>query len=81
LTTQIFDRTDPHLEDDSVFAVDSLIVDFIPLKGNPEATLCNSILRTVYIPSIKSALGSQCVLLPVLLGDYSKAEGESEEKG
>ena len=40
LTTQIFDRIDPHLKDDSVFAVkDSLIVDFLPLKGNPKATL------------------------------------------
>jgi catechol 1,2-dioxygenase len=40
VTTQIFDRMDPHLEDDSVFAVkDSLIVDFVPLKGNPKATL------------------------------------------
>ncbi len=40
LTTQIFDRKDPYLENDSVFAVkDSLIVDFRPLKGNPKATL------------------------------------------
>jgi catechol 1,2-dioxygenase len=40
VTTQIFDRIDPHLGDDSVFAVkDSLIVDFIPLKGNPKASL------------------------------------------
>jgi catechol 1,2-dioxygenase len=40
VTTQIFDRIDPHLEDDSVFAVkESLIVDFVPLKGNPKATL------------------------------------------
>ena len=40
VTTQIFDRVDPHLEDDSVFAVkESLIVDFVPLKGNPKATL------------------------------------------
>jgi len=40
LTTQIFDRNDPYLEDDSVFAAkDSLIVDFKPLSGNPKATL------------------------------------------
>ena len=39
VTTQIFDRTDPYLTNDSVFAVkDSLIVDFVPLKGNPKAT-------------------------------------------
>jgi len=40
VTTQIFDRIDPYLENDSVFAVkESLIVDFVPLKGNPKATL------------------------------------------
>jgi catechol 1,2-dioxygenase len=40
VTTQIFDRRDPFLENDSVFAVkESLIVDFTPLKGNPKATL------------------------------------------
>jgi catechol 1,2-dioxygenase len=40
VTTQIFDRKDKYLDDDSVFAVkDSLIVDFKPLKGNPKATL------------------------------------------
>jgi len=40
VTTQIFDRISPYLENDSVFAVkDSLIVDFVPLKGNPRATL------------------------------------------
>lgn len=40
LTTQIFDSIDPYLENDSVFAVkDSLIVDFVPLKDNPKATL------------------------------------------
>jgi len=40
VTTQIFDRTSPYLEDDSVFAVkESLMVDFIPLKNNPKATL------------------------------------------
>jgi len=33
LTTQIFDRRDKYVEDDSVFAVkDELIVDFIPRK-------------------------------------------------
>jgi len=40
VTTQIFDRAGPYLEDDSVFAVkESLIVDFVPLKDNPKATL------------------------------------------
>jgi len=40
LTTQIFDRKDPYLTNDSVFAVkDSLIVDFKPLQGNPKAVL------------------------------------------
>jgi catechol 1,2-dioxygenase len=40
VTTQIFDRIDPYLENDSVFAVkDSLVVDFVPLKGNSKATL------------------------------------------
>jgi catechol 1,2-dioxygenase len=40
VTTQIFDRKDKYLDNDSVFAVkDSLIVDFKPLKGNPKATL------------------------------------------
>ena len=40
VTTQIFDKESPYLDDDSVFAVkDSLIVDFVPLKGNPKATL------------------------------------------
>ncbi|KAK2630487.1 hypothetical protein QTJ16_001307 [Diplocarpon rosae] len=40
VTTQIFDKEDPYLENDSVFAVkDSLVVDFKPLKGNAKATL------------------------------------------
>lgn len=40
VTTQIFDSIDKYLDNDSVFAVkDSLIVDFKPLKGNPNATL------------------------------------------
>ncbi|KAL3474214.1 Intradiol ring-cleavage dioxygenase [Aspergillus californicus] len=40
LTTQIFDRKDPYLTNDSVFAVkDSLIVDFIERKNDPQATL------------------------------------------
>ena len=40
VTTQIFDKTSPYLEDDSVFAVkDSLMVDFVPLSGNPKAKL------------------------------------------
>jgi len=38
VVTQIFDRTDKHITDDSVFAVkDSLVVDFKPLEGNPKA--------------------------------------------
>lgn len=40
ITTQIFDRKSKYLEDDSVFAVkDSLIVDFVPRKDDPKATL------------------------------------------
>ncbi|KAL2801348.1 Intradiol ring-cleavage dioxygenase [Aspergillus keveii] len=40
LTTQIFDRNDPYLTNDSVFAVkDSLIVDFVERKGDPKAAL------------------------------------------
>ena len=36
--TQIFDRTSKYLEDDAVFAVkDSLIVDFKPYEGDPQA--------------------------------------------
>lgn len=38
LVTQIFDRRDQHIDDDSVFAVkDSLVVDFLPKKGDPKA--------------------------------------------
>ena len=38
LVTQIFDRRDKHITNDSVFAVkDSLIVDFAPKKGDPKA--------------------------------------------
>ncbi|KAF2769034.1 aromatic compound dioxygenase [Teratosphaeria nubilosa] len=38
IVTQIFDRRDEHITDDSVFAVkDSLIVDFVPKKGDPKA--------------------------------------------
>ncbi|KAL4808913.1 Intradiol ring-cleavage dioxygenase [Aspergillus unguis] len=40
LTTQIFDRKDPYLTNDSVFAVkDSLIVDFVERKNDPQAGL------------------------------------------
>lgn len=40
MTTQIFDRQDKYLDNDSVFAVkDSLIVDFVPLKNDPHASL------------------------------------------
>ena len=39
IVTQIFDRRDRHLEDDSVFAVkESLIVDFLPREDDPRAT-------------------------------------------
>ncbi|KIW06216.1 uncharacterized protein PV09_02692 [Verruconis gallopava] len=38
IVTQIFDRKDPYCTNDSVFAVkDDLIVDFLPLKGDPNA--------------------------------------------
>lgn len=38
LCTQIFDRRDKYITDDSVFAVkDSLIVDFRPKEGDPRA--------------------------------------------
>lgn len=40
LTTQIFDSKDPYLTNDSVFAVkDSLVVDFVPRKDDPQASL------------------------------------------
>ncbi|KAJ5808697.1 Intradiol ring-cleavage dioxygenase [Penicillium riverlandense] len=40
LTTQIFDRKDKYLDNDSVFAVkDSLVVDFVPRTGDPQAAL------------------------------------------
>jgi catechol 1,2-dioxygenase len=40
LTTQIFDRKDKYLDNDSVFAVkDSLVVDFVPRANDPEAAL------------------------------------------
>ncbi|RVX65989.1 hypothetical protein B0A52_09915 [Exophiala mesophila] len=45
LVTQIFDRKTKYLDNDSVFATKSdLVVDFIPMKGNPNASLdleCN----------------------------------------
>ncbi|OCL06704.1 aromatic compound dioxygenase [Glonium stellatum] len=38
IVTQIFDRNDKHITDDAVFAVkDSLIVEFLPYKGDPNA--------------------------------------------
>lgn len=38
VVTQIFDRKDKHISDDTVFAVkDSLVVDFKPLEGDPRA--------------------------------------------
>lgn len=40
VTTQIFPKDDPYLTTDSVFAVkDDLVVDFVPLKGDPKAEL------------------------------------------
>jgi len=40
VTTQIFDRESKYLDDDAVFAVkESLVVDFVPLMGNPRAEL------------------------------------------
>lgn len=40
LTTQIFDRRDKYLDNDSVFAVkDSLVVDFVERKDDPQAGL------------------------------------------
>ncbi|KAK5676439.1 hypothetical protein LTS12_029505 [Elasticomyces elasticus] len=40
LTTQIFDRKDTYLDNDSVFAVkDSLVVDFVPRENDPQAGL------------------------------------------
>lgn len=38
LVTQIFDRRDEHINNDSVFAVkESLTVDFLPREGDPKA--------------------------------------------
>lgn len=38
LITELFDQRDPHVYDDSVFAVkDGLIVDFLPRQGDPKA--------------------------------------------
>ncbi|EOD51111.1 Catecholdioxygenase [Neofusicoccum parvum] len=38
IVTQVFDRRDKHIEDDSVFAVkESLIIDFNPRQGDPKA--------------------------------------------
>lgn len=38
VVTQVFDRRDKHIENDSVFAVkDSLVVDFLPKEGDPKA--------------------------------------------
>ncbi|QIW99165.1 hypothetical protein AMS68_004683 [Peltaster fructicola] len=38
LVTQIFDRRDKHIDNDTVFAVkDSLVVDFMPKEGDPKA--------------------------------------------
>lgn len=40
ITTQIFDKESKYLDDDSVFAVkDSLVVEFVPRKGDPKAAL------------------------------------------
>ena len=38
IVTQIFDRSSKYIEDDAVFAVkDSLLVDFLPFKGDPNS--------------------------------------------
>ncbi len=40
VTTQIFDKESKYLDNDSVFAVkDQLTVEFVPLKGDKNATL------------------------------------------
>lgn len=40
MTTQIFDRKDKYLDNDSVFAVkDSLVVDFVPRKDDTKAAV------------------------------------------
>ncbi|MCJ1246707.1 hypothetical protein MMC30_003916 [Trapelia coarctata] len=40
VTTQIFDSASKYLDDDAVFAVKkSLVLDFVPLEGNPKAEL------------------------------------------
>lgn len=40
VVTQLYPRDDPYLATDTVFAVkDDLVVDFIPLEGDPQATL------------------------------------------
>ncbi|POS84433.1 hypothetical protein EPUL_003635, partial [Erysiphe pulchra] len=40
LTTQVYNRKDPYLKNDVIFAVkDSLTVDFKPIEGNPKAKL------------------------------------------
>lgn len=53
LTTQIFDSKDQYLTNDSVFAVkDSLIVDFVPREGDPQAGLeLNYDVKLVPAPS------------------------------
>ncbi|KAB8278290.1 Intradiol ring-cleavage dioxygenase [Aspergillus minisclerotigenes] len=57
LTTQIFDREDQYLDNDSVFAVkDSLIVDFVPRKGDPQASLeLNYDIKLVLCDTAKGA--------------------------
>jgi len=40
VTTQIFPSDDPYIASDTVFAVkDDLVVEFVPLEGDPKATL------------------------------------------
>ncbi|KAL9110556.1 MAG: hypothetical protein Q9227_004914 [Pyrenula ochraceoflavens] len=54
LTTQIFDKNDKYLDNDSVFAVkDSLIVDFTPLQGNDKAKL--ELKYDILLPSKETA--------------------------
>lgn len=40
MVTQIFDKKTKYLDNDSVFAVkDDLVVDFVPVKDHPKASL------------------------------------------
>jgi len=62
LTTQIFDSKGKYLEDDSVFAVkDSLLVDFVPRKDDPKASLeleYNILLAPSHVPEQRNGTAS-----------------------